>query len=83
MLTGMEKRMYDSQKHQAKITTQDGDIFIGLCKYFTSALDNEPEEACLTMESPTKNFWVFSFSLNVYLEFIILFQNSGTKTRRI
>ena len=28
-------------------------------------------------------FWVFSFSLNVYLEFIILFQNSGTKTRRI
>lgn len=66
MLTGMEKRMYDSQKHQAKITTQDGDIFIGLCKYFTSALDNEPEEACLTMESPTKNGEIF---MGKYVDF--------------
>lgn len=55
MLTGMEKRMYDAQKHRAKITTREGDIFTGLCTVFTSAYDNEPGEATLTMEQPEKN----------------------------
>lgn len=55
MLTGMEKRMYDAEKHRAEIITNEGDIFIGLCTVFTSAYDNDPGEATLTMKELEKN----------------------------
>lgn len=54
-LTGMERKMYDAQKHRAKIITTDGDIFVGRCTYFTSEYDNDPDEASLDMEEATKN----------------------------
>ena len=55
MLNGMEKKMYDAQKHRAEITTKEGDTFTGLCTVFTSAYDNDPGEASLTMREPEKN----------------------------
>lgn len=52
MLTEKELKMYHSQDRQIKVTDIDGGVFTGRCTEFTSALDNVPEEASITLSSP-------------------------------
>lgn len=66
MLTGMERIMYDAQKHMARITTTDGNVFTGLCTVFTPDYDNDPEVSTLTMKDPLKNGEPF---IGQYVEF--------------
>lgn len=65
-LQGKEKEMYNAQKHQAKVILMGGDIFVGRCTEFVSALDNEPDPASLIMENPMKNGQPFA---GQYVEF--------------
>lgn len=66
MLQDKEKEMYNAQKHQAKVVLTDGDVFVGHCTEFVSALDNEPDPASLIMENPMKNGQPFA---GQYVEF--------------
>ena len=59
-LQGKEKEMYNAQKHQAKVILTCGDVFVGHCTEFVSALDNEPDPASLIVKNPMKNGYPFA-----------------------
>lgn len=52
MLEGKELEMYNAEKKNVKVTLSDGEVLEGYCKEFSSAYDNDPEEASITLENP-------------------------------
>ena len=55
MLTGIERKMYDSRGHWVKVTTTDDEVFTGYCAYFTPDYDNDPEIASISLKDSQKN----------------------------
>lgn len=55
MLTGIERKMYDSFKHHVKVTMVNGDIFTGYCDYYVPFYDNDPEVTCIALKNSKKN----------------------------
>lgn len=55
MLTGKELKMYEAETHIVRVTCIDGDVLEGKCVEFISASANEPDEATITLRSPSKN----------------------------
>ncbi len=43
------KSMYEACGKNIKATLSDGKVFEGKCQYYTSALDNEPEMASISL----------------------------------
>ena len=54
MLEGKEFVMYKAENKNIKVTLTDGEILEGYCKEFSSAYDNDPEEASITLENPVQ-----------------------------
>ncbi len=54
MLEGKELEMYKAENKNIKVTLADGEILEGYCKEFSSAYDNDPEEASITLENPVQ-----------------------------
>lgn len=54
MLEGKELEMYKAENKNIKVTLTDGEILEGYCKEFSSAYDNDPEEASITLENPVQ-----------------------------
>lgn len=52
MITQKELEMYHTQKKNIRVKCRDGKTIEGFCDFFTQALDNEPEEASITLNSP-------------------------------
>lgn len=46
--------MYKAENKNIKVTLADGEILEGYCKEFSSAYDNDPEEASITLENPVQ-----------------------------
>lgn len=63
MLTGIERKMYDSRGHWVKVTTTDDEVFTGYCAYFTPDYDNDPEIASISLKDSQKNGEPFSATL--------------------
>lgn len=49
MLEGKELKMYQTQNKKVRVICKNGDILEGYCSEFSSAYDNEPEEASITL----------------------------------
>jgi len=46
-----EKELYKYWGKKVKVTCSDGQIILGHCRYFTQAIDNEPEIASITIDN--------------------------------
>ena len=55
MLSEKEEQMYRSQGKKVNVTLKDGSVLEGSCSFFTQALDNEPEEASITLDNVKKD----------------------------
>ena len=55
MLSEKEKQMYHSQGKKVNVILTDGSVIEGECSFFTQALDNEPEEASITLANVRKD----------------------------
>ncbi|WP_155857323.1 hypothetical protein AB9D59_00280 [Blautia producta] len=53
-MEGKELEMYKAENKNIKVTLADGEILEGYCKEFSSAYDNDPEEASITLENPVQ-----------------------------
>ena len=51
MLEGKELKMYHAEHKNIKIKCKNGDILEGYCSEFSSAYDNDPEEASITLKN--------------------------------
>ncbi|MCB6989270.1 Uncharacterised protein [uncultured Clostridium sp.] len=55
MLVGKELEMYQVQGKKVQIYLNDGSELVGMCTEFSSAYDNDPEEASITLHRPLKD----------------------------
>lgn len=49
MLEGKELQMYQAQGKMIRVICNNGDTMEGYCSEFSSAYDNDPEEASITL----------------------------------
>lgn len=49
-VTQMQKMMMETSEKKIRVTCKDGKVFEGVNKYFTQALDNEPEVASICIK---------------------------------
>lgn len=54
MLQGKEYEMYQSCNKNIRLTLDNGEVLQGFCCEFSSAYDNDPEEASITLKSPIR-----------------------------
>lgn len=55
MLEGEELKMYEAVGKKVKIIMKDGSKLVGKCTEFSSAYDNDPDEASVTLDRPLKD----------------------------
>ena len=55
MLVGKELEMYQVQGKKVQIYSNDGSELVGMCTESSSAYDNDPEEASITLHRPLKD----------------------------
>jgi len=51
----LEKIMYDSVGKNVQVICKDGSLLEGRCEEFCEAYDNDPEEASITLNRPSKD----------------------------
>ncbi len=49
-----EKTLYNAEGKYIKVVLTNGDILEGYCSEFSSAYDNDPEEASITLNNPVR-----------------------------
>lgn len=49
-----EKMLYNAEGKRIQVVLTNGDILEGYCSEFSSAYDNDPEEASITLKNPVK-----------------------------
>ena len=54
MLEGKEAEMYRSVGNKIRVTCFDGTVLEGMCSEFSSAYDNDPEIASITLKNGIK-----------------------------
>lgn len=54
MLEGKELEMYQADKKKVRVKIIGSETLEGFCTEFSSAYDNDPEEASITLKNPTK-----------------------------
>ena len=51
----LEKIMYDSVGKNVRVICKNGSLLEGRCEEFSEAYDNDPEEASITLNRPSKD----------------------------
>lgn len=51
MLKGKELEMYQAEGKNVRVKCKNGDVLEGYCSEFSSAYDNDPEEASITLKN--------------------------------
>lgn len=54
MLQGKELKMYKASNCNIRLTLNNGEVLQGFCSEFSSAYDNDPEEASITLKNPVR-----------------------------
>lgn len=49
-----EKMLYNAEGKHIQVMLTNGDILEGYCSEFSSAYDNDPEEASITLKNPIR-----------------------------
>ena len=45
-----EQELENCRGHKVRLTDKNGNVYEALAKFFESSYDNEPNEACITLE---------------------------------